>query len=184
MARSLSYWLPGVLAIACGVGGWSVGKMRAYPGAPANGEQRAAAGKSTRAAAREHSASSVAPMKEFLAELSPDADEGKIWKIVQRMNPKEIRDAIAEIAGKEKPGHYEAWLSALYYRWAETDPMAALEHAKQLKGEFLADEMGRAVLCSWMSRDAEGAYIAVKNDKTKRGTCWSAPGTRTPFSRT
>lgn len=104
-------------------------------------------------------------MKEFLAELSPDADEGKIWKIVQRLSPKEIQDAIAEITAKEKNGDYEAWLSALYYRWAETDPMAALESTKQLKGEFLADAMGLAVLCSWMSRDAEGAYISLKKDK-------------------
>jgi len=104
------------------------------------------------------------PMKEFLTELSPGADEGKIWRIVQRLSPKEIRDALAEITAKEKNGDYEAWLSALYYRWAETDPMAALEHAKQLKGEFLSEAIGLAVLCSWMKRDPEGAYISVKKD--------------------
>jgi len=164
MARSFSRWLPGVLVLACGVGGWTLGKGRTDPRAEVTSEQKAAP-KTSRSLARERSVSSVAPMSEFLAELSPDADEGKIWRIVQRLSPQEIRDAITEIAGKEKPGAYEAWLSALYYRWAEIDPMAALESAKQLKGEFLADEMGRAVLCSWMSRDAEGAYVALKKDK-------------------
>ena len=163
MARSFSRWLPGVLVLACGVGGWTIGKGRAELKAEVTSEQKGAP-KNSRSLAGDRSVSSVKPMKEFLAELSPDADEGKIWKIVQRLSPKEIRDAIAEITAKDKNREYEAWLSALYYRWAETDPIAALESAKQLGEEFLADAMGLAVLCCWVSRDADGAYLSVKND--------------------
>ncbi len=120
---------------------------------------------SPRPMARDRSSPSVEPMREFRDELSPDAEEGKVWRIVQRLNPDEIRDAIREITGRERQADYKTWLSALYYRWAETDPMAALESARQLKGDFLAEEMGLAVLCSWMSRDAEGAYLSLKKDK-------------------
>jgi hypothetical protein len=162
MARSL--WLSGLLVLVCGVGGWSVGSMRGGEAAEVNPLQNDRRER-PRPMGRDRSAPSVEPMKELLANLSPDAEEGKVWRIVQRLNPEEIRGAIKEITGRERRTAYKTWLSALYYRWSETDPMAALESARLLKGDFLAEEMGLAVLCSWMSRDAEGAYLSLKKDK-------------------
>lgn len=164
MAKSISRWLPVFLVLASGAAGWSAAKL-----SPGPQKEESEAGKAVtekaRPLAKERSLSTLAPMKEFLAELSPAADDGKIWRIVQRLDPKYIPAALAEIAAREDSRNYERWMSALYYRWAETDPMAAIGSAKQLVGEHLQDSMALAVLSSWMAKDADAAYLALRNDK-------------------
>ena len=110
------------------------------------------------------------PFDDFRSLLLPDSRETDIWKVVSRISPDRIQDAIREIHQLDKRGTYlprkDEILSALYFHWAENDPKAALAGLPPAPKDIMASiawrGLAKSVLTAWMRMDPEAAFSAAK----------------------
>lgn len=109
------------------------------------------------------------PFYDFRSLLLPDSRETDIWKVVSRISPDRIQDAIREIHELDKRGTYlprkDEILSALYFHWAENDPKAALADVSSKPKSPERTELVKSVLAAWMQSDPDEAYRAVMDHK-------------------
>lgn len=111
----------------------------------------------------------TAPMEEFQSLLAPLSKEIDIWKVVSRIPPDQIQQAIREVEKRRQQGTYlpreREILSALYFHWAESDPMAALADVSSQPKSFERTDLVKSVLAAWMRNDPDEAYRSVKDHK-------------------
>ncbi len=105
--------------------------------------------------------------------------ESRLWPVVSRLRADALPgafDKLRELLAKA-PKQSAEWRrlneieSALYFRWAESDPQAALADVlAKPRPDDMWDKMKsrslvESVLAAWMHVDANAAYAAVKDDK-------------------
>ncbi len=117
--------------------------------------------------------------EQLTALLAPNSREDEIWKIISRIPTKNIPEAIHELrmtqlraaTGSAEERRLAEIESALYFKWAESDPIAALADVSTRPGppdhRAAAKRIAllKSVLAAWMRVDANAAYRAVKDHK-------------------
>ena len=115
----------------------------------------------------------------FKSLLSGGSKETDIWKVVSRLPVAAIPDALKELRAAQavtashcrEARRLDEIESALYFHWAELDPVAALADVAEIPKSFEASAQIRksrlvsSVLAAWMRTGAETAYWAVKDDE-------------------
>ena len=166
-------WLAVLLIAVCSAAGYAVGN--AHRGiAKTNAPPEVARRKSDRPVQQERR-TELDPMENFSRLLAGDNRETDIWKVVSRIPPERIQEAIREVAELEKQGTYLARkneiLSALYFHWAENDPKAALAGLPTEPRDSLDSYHWRglamSVLTAWTRMDPEAAFSAGKAHANK-----------------
>jgi hypothetical protein len=153
--------VPTVLIAVCGVGGYSLGKILGGSAIPRPIRDAAQEGRQTAGSVDDRDMA-------FATLLEPANETADIWKVVSRMPPGQIADAIRQI--EAQPGYLprkSAILSALYFHWAESDPQAALADAEAMPDEEARTGLVRSVLAAWMRTDPDAAYDAVKTTESE-----------------
>ncbi len=119
----------------------------------------------------------VSPFEHFKGLLAKDSKESNLWKVVSRLPKEAILEALKELraaklltaTGSSEERRLEEIESALYYHWAEINPLAALADVSTLPGppdqiaQMKRAELVQSVLAAWMRTDANAAYRAVKD---------------------
>lgn len=104
-------------------------------------------------------------------------NEADVWKAVSRLPAASIPDALIALrearamtpSGTDAARRLEEIESALYYHWAESDPVVALANVSAMPGppDQKAIQSRKAllesVLSAWMRTDPNAAYRAVKD---------------------
>ncbi len=144
---------------ACGIAGYLAGRA---PEEPVPEDSMAATHSSPRSQVREQRPERTDPLMALERLLAGDGHPGEIWNVVSRIPLARIPEALDAI----KPSQWSEELAgALYYRWAEHDPEAALADAMEAGETFRSALMVQSVLCAWMKSDPEAAYHAVKDHR-------------------
>lgn len=165
-------WQAALLVAAFGAGGFAAGKLVKpvqpivdHSPPPIRRSESPQAPRQTR----------LEPFDEFRSLLSAESKETDIWKVVSRIPPDRIQDALREIHELKKRGTYlprdNEILSALYFHWAENDPKAALAGLPPKPNgslEFMMwSRLAKSVLTAWMRLDPEAAFGAAKAHANK-----------------
>lgn len=115
---------------------------------------------------------------EGFAQLLSGGGDGDIWKIVSRLPLNRIPDALERL--KEMRERTPGWTpdafrlleieSALYFRWAESAPEAALADVEATPipahgwASIRRRQLRESLMAAWMRSDPDAAYRAVKDD--------------------
>lgn len=119
------------------------------------------------------------PIRDFHDLLDPASRETDVWKIVSRLPEdrlaevmRDVREKLAVTPSRGSEAERLAEIqSALYFRWAEFDPEAALADVSAIPKslDFRIEQrrttLLKSVLAAWMRSDADAAYVAVKDHK-------------------
>lgn len=172
MKRPLIRWQVFLWIVACGTGGFAVGKVVKPVSSQADHLPTA-----TRRSERPQPPQQARPepLDEFRSLLSAESKETDIWKVVSQISPDRIRDALREIRELKRRGTYlpreNEILSALYFQWAENDPKAALAGLPPKPNGSLEimmwSRLAKSVLTAWMRMDPEAAFGAAKAHTNK-----------------
>lgn len=174
MQFSPSRWLAPLLVAACGVAGYQLGRAGASEriSATDNNEISQSKQKFSRELRQEES-----PLGDFKGLILDRKNEISIWKVVSRLPATDIPEALRSL--REARSVTASWTtaekrlaeieSALYYCWAESDPVAALANVSAMPGppdrksNTMRVELLKGVLSAWMKTDPNAAYRAVKD---------------------
>ncbi|MES2438409.1 MAG: hypothetical protein V4584_05065 [Verrucomicrobiota bacterium] len=174
MKPSPTLWLGLFLIGACGAGGYAAGSAGISPEKDAGGGKREIS-RAERTSPRERRAEdALGNYGRLLA-----GKEEQIWQAVSRLAVADLPEALRRLRamraltaswsnGEKRLDEIE---SALYFKWAESDPVAALADVSGMPGPpdhaaaARRAELVRSVLAAWMRVDANAAYRAVKDDK-------------------
>jgi hypothetical protein len=148
----------------CGLLGFGFGKLVKQDEVPAT----QIPAESTRRIRPEVAARTTA-LEDFQSLLAPLGKEVDIWKVVSRIPPDQIQQAIREVEKLRQQGTYlpreREILSALYFHWAESDPKAALADVSSQPKSFERTDLVKSVLAAGMRNDPDEAYRSVKDHK-------------------
>lgn len=169
-------WLGILLVAGCGVAGYAAG-----------GGWDGAGKKAVLTKIRTFHQPQTAPrargaqMDEFrgFEELLTGSRETEIWKVISQLPTARIPEALLRLrelqAAAASRSSKARWLdeieSAVYFRWAESDPAAALADVASIpESTNMAAKIRRSllitsVLAAWMRTDPNAAYRAVKDDE-------------------
>lgn len=165
---------PILLVTTCGMAGYAVGHLRIS----AKGNPLAESGSSdSRRTHTREQRSEESPAENFRRLIVDRKNEENLWKVVSRLPAAEIpealrilREARAITVSRTMEDKRLAEIeSALYYRWAEFDPVAARADVAALPGapdqqaKSKQDELMKSVLNAWMKTDPDAAYRSVKD---------------------
>jgi hypothetical protein len=173
---SRGVWLPSLLIASCGIIGYAAGSARGSSGSTP--DESAEPAPRERQAARPARAAFDAAAG-FGGLLSAGGRETDVWKVVSRLPQagldgfrEQVREKMASAPnGSAEFRRLEQIESALYFRWAEIDPTAALADVSTIPKslDFQIDarrtNLLKSVLAAWMRTDADAAYSAVKNHR-------------------
>lgn len=116
-------------------------------------------------------------MAAFKRLLSRKGNASETWKCVSRLSADELpmaletlRETLKVTASEtEEESRLLEIESAIYFRWAESDPHGALKDVSAMEeppghaSDNRRSNLLRSVLAAWMKVDADGAYRAVKD---------------------
>lgn len=168
-------WLAPLLVAACGVAGYQLGKADVSMRGSVGGDKKIPRGE--RKLTRDLRAK-ASPLGDFKGLILDRKNEVGIWKVVSRLPSTDIPEALRSLRearsvtvsrtpAERRLAEIE---SALYYRWAESDPVAALADVSAMPGppdrksNTMRVELLKAVLGAWMRTDPDVAYRAVKDE--------------------
>jgi hypothetical protein len=163
--RLAGFPLQTVPAVAvCGLLGFGFGKLVNTDEVPPS----RSASESSRSIRPAASARST-PMEDFQSLLAPLSQETDIWKVISRIPPDQIQQAIREVEKQREQGTFlpreREILSALYFHWAESDPKAALAGVSPEPESPERTDLVKSVLAAWTRSDPDEAYRGVMNHK-------------------
>jgi hypothetical protein len=174
MNHSVPHWLVPPLIAACGFAGYAMGSVgNPTKKGTGGGREISPAERKLSREARELE-NPVADFKNLLVRKGRDAD---LWKIVSRLPAASVSEALQALrearavtsSGTAAAMRLDEFESALYYHWAEFDPVAALADVSAMPGPPNQDAIQirkallESVLAAWMRTDPNAAYRAVKD---------------------
>jgi hypothetical protein len=165
MKNLISHWPTALLIATCGLVGYAIGETQSHT------FESEVLKKDAHSTARR-------PFRNQMAETSSlalfeilltkrNASKAETWKVVSRLILSEISQALqlVKIAqAKESSGPSFRDLSlALYFRWAEIAPLAALAGVASETDSYERKLMFQSVLTAWIRTDPIAAYNSVKS---------------------
>lgn len=162
---------------ACGVAGYAAGSA-GKPARKSTADGQVAISRAERPASRERRTEEDVA-ENFKKLLSGSSRETEIWKVVSRLPVAGIPEALRQLCeaqvvtgrGSISEQRLKEIESALYFKWAESDPVAALADVSAMPGPPDQKAMSKrkalleSVLAAWMHTDPNAAYRAVKDHK-------------------
>jgi hypothetical protein len=177
MKRPPIRWQAFLWIAACGVVGYAAGKARS-PVEKAASDGRLSASHVRHTGSRDPR-EEVDAFENFENLLSAESRETDIWKVVSRLPKEKIPDALLRLrtarasTGNRSPeaDRLHEIECALYFHWAESDPVAALADVSAIPepadphAKTTRRNLAESMLAAWMRVDPNEAYRAVKDHK-------------------
>jgi len=174
MNHSALRWLVPPLVAACGFVGYALGSAGGTAGKSPDGRNEISPTEQKSSREPRETENPADDFKSLLIHKGRDAD---LWKIVSRLPATSISEALQALrearavtaSGTEAEMRLDEIESALYYHWAESDPVAALADVSAMPGPPDEDAIQarkallESVLAAWMRTDPNAAYRAVKD---------------------
>lgn len=165
----------GGMVVASGAAGFALGKARTPVAVVSEPAPSSATGVARRTEATRSRELEADPIRAFERLLAGKGEFQEIGAVVSRIPPAKVpelaarlREAVADPPDGADPAFIQEIARAMYFRWAEADPQAALQDAGKWPVELERYIMSRPALAAGVKRDGVEGYLTMKKDSPHR----------------